>query len=277
MTGPTAQLVALACHVNARTKNLAAPSFFPNNSTCQFCEFIHFIRRPRTWLGRIRGWDIVADSPESWFASEDVQGREAFVLHGPSRDPRFSDRMTAVFVGGGGRWLLALRDALSDGGRALLWEAGWEVGDRKSPDRRLWRVRYALIGEDPAFSLPQGRTLDATVDSLRLALADVRTFAQEHNLEWAKEFASAEQCLDSDDPRSLVYHKDLSPPGLLSLAAERVLACCQRAWVFGGMGSWNDLAFAGAEQERYDRVSDQLFRVVNDAICAAANSAAPAT
>lgn len=49
MVGPTAQLVALACHFNARA--MPAEAFFPANSTCTFCEHIHFIRRRASWLG----------------------------------------------------------------------------------------------------------------------------------------------------------------------------------------------------------------------------------
>ncbi len=46
----------------------------------------------------------------------------------------------------------------------------------------------------------------------------------------------------------------------------------QKAWVFGGMGSWNDLWFEGEAQGEYDRVSDRLFQTVNEAIRAAANT-----
>lgn len=76
----------------------------------------------------------------------------------------------------------------------------------------------------------------------------------------------------ANDPLALVYHKDLVPEGLLSLSARQILAACQAAWVFGGMGSWNDLAFDGQEQSRYRGLSNELFALLNMAICASVNS-----
>jgi hypothetical protein len=41
------------------------------------------------------------------------------------------------------------------------------------------------------------------------------------------------------------------------------------------MGSWNDLGFSGEAQARYDRLSEELFQLFNQAIATAANSTAP--
>ncbi len=54
--------------------------------------------------------------------------------------------------------------------------------------------------------------------------------------------------------------------------ASYLLDTCQSAWVFGGMGSWNDMGFEGADQGEYDRVSEQLFAVLNETIQIAANA-----
>ena len=37
---------------------------------------------------------------------------------------------------------------------------------------------------------------------------------------------------------------------------------CEAAWVFGGMGSWNDLGFQGEDQQTYERLSHRLFQLV---------------
>ncbi|GAB3914442.1 hypothetical protein GCM10011575_44990 [Microlunatus endophyticus] len=54
------------------------------------------------------------------------------------------------------------------------------------------------------------------------------------------------------------------------------MAAGSRAWVFGGMGSWNDLGFPdeGVEQD-YEQLSSTLFAAVLTAITTATNSAAP--
>lgn len=46
------------------------------------------------------------------------------------------------------------------------------------------------------------------------------------------------------------------------------------AWVFGGMGSWDDMGFAGEAQKEYETVSKKLFQTLNEAIAVAASSTA---
>jgi hypothetical protein len=46
---------------------------------------------------------------------------------------------------------------------------------------------------------------------------------------------------------------------------------CQHAWVFGGMGSWNDVSF-DAKPGEYERVSEQLHRALLQGILAGANA-----
>ena len=68
------------------------------------------------------------------------------------------------------------------------------------------------------------------------------------------------------------YHGDLAPEGSLPPLARCLLDACQTAWVFGGMGSWNDLTFDGPDGAEYDRVSEWLFTALNEAIYTGANS-----
>ncbi|HEV2282942.1 MAG TPA: hypothetical protein VGX75_11215 [bacterium] len=51
-----------------------------------------------------------------------------------------------------------------------------------------------------------------------------------------------------------------------------MLDACQSAWVFGGTGSWNDLAFDGAVQVEYAQTTERLVLTTCDAIQAAANA-----
>jgi hypothetical protein len=46
----------------------------------------------------------------------------------------------------------------------------------------------------------------------------------------------------------------------------------QAAWVFGGMGSWNDLGFAENDlQRQYEQITRELFTAVLQACVSAAN------
>lgn len=271
MVGPTAQLVALACHFNGRAQGKHADPFFPSNSTCQFCEYIRFVRHRSGWLGSSTSWQTDAPSPDEWLAREAKAGSSALVLHQRIDDPRFSDRMSAGFVGGGGRWLLMTRF----GGTSKAWEAAWEVGNRDAPDQRLWRVSYGLVAENIRFELPRSQPLDVLRAELQASLEEILGFAERNRIKgFADCFRKGIACLSSNRPFQLVFHKDLAPEGLLHLVAMQILAACQAAWVFGGMGSWNDMGFDGEEQAVYERVSQKLFSLLNECICAAANSAA---
>lgn len=268
MIGSTAQLAALCCHFNSRVRGIAVEPFFPVNSTCRFCEYVHFLRQE---IEGSSSSNLVANTPDDWLAHEAIPGRSAVLEHYRVDGPYISDRNSAGFVGGGGQWFLAV----AANGRKDVWQASWEVGDQKAAEQRIWRVRYGLIAEQDDHALPKLRSVDLLCDELRRTLAAIAAFAEVHRLEgFAACFNRASRCLSLDDPFAEGAVRDLSPKGLLSLAAQQLLAACQAAWVFGGMGSWNDLAFEGAEQARYEQLSDGLFNLLNEGICISVNSTA---
>src|SRR2546430_13829114 len=100
MVGTTAQLVALACHFNGRVRDLSTKTFFPTNSTCKFCEYIHFVRPRRNGLGHVSDWTTVADTPDQWLLQEARVGRTAIITYQSTDNPPLgaSDRMTAGVV-----------------------------------------------------------------------------------------------------------------------------------------------------------------------------------
>lgn len=271
MVGPTAQLAALTCHLNARRQGIAAPRFFPDNTTCRFCESVQFLYPKRGWFRRKVRWEVVAGTPDDWLGSI-VDGRfsRAVLVHRAVDDPLFSDRLSAGMIGGGGRWLLLIqRGELSD-----CWESGWEVGNREAADQRIWRVQYARVAERVSVTSDH-ESVEELTNRLTDTLNEIEAFARGQNLGgFADCFLKAQACLTTDDPLALVYHRDLAPPGILTLPAARLLACCQAGWVFGGMGSWNDLGFDGNDQTVYETLSDRLFSLMNQAICAGVNETA---
>lgn len=118
MTGTTAQLVALVCHLNATSSIAPTDSFLEKNSTCKFCEYVHFLRRQRGWLSRGIAWRIVAKTPEQWLTLERRKKCRAYLVHQRNDNVELPDRMSAAFIGGGGSWRIALvHDRQMD-----LWE-----------------------------------------------------------------------------------------------------------------------------------------------------------
>jgi hypothetical protein len=139
MNGPIAQLVALTCYGNAflhGTKGVYR--FFPDNSTCRFCDRISFVEVKRSFLGRRRE-DAVATDPDAWF--QYLADRKALgirLLRQPQNNLGISDRMSAGLVGGGGEWKLGVRYPASTD----FWMARWEVWNQSAPEQRIWRVTY---------------------------------------------------------------------------------------------------------------------------------------
>ena len=157
-----------------------------------------------------------------------------------------------------------------------LWYPFWTLGDRNDPRHRIWNVEYK--GTPAGQSYAMTPDLEALLPSLQKSLASAEQLAREVGdwaSNWVLVFASASEMLTAADPQSLNSISMLPPDGY-SLPARRLLAAASYASVFGGMGSWNDLGVAPAQQAEYDRVTQDLQEAVKLSLVAAANSFDPA-
>jgi len=90
---------------------------------------------------------------------------------------------------------------------------------------------------------------------------------------WGEQFDKANAILDSSSPNEGYYHKYLIPLENYSLTAKQILFAAGVAWVFGGMESWNDIGFDNKEDNNiYERLSEQLYSKINEAIVATTNT-----
>src|SRR6185503_7508996 len=141
MNGTIAQLVALTCHGNAFVRKRGErPRFFPDNSTCKFCDRINFVELHKPFFGKAKE-SPVASTPDEWF--EHLARKSALGLrlcHQSQNLLHFSDRITAGLVGGGGAWSIGVRYSASTD----YWVSDWEVWNREAPEQRIWRVKYRL-------------------------------------------------------------------------------------------------------------------------------------
>jgi hypothetical protein len=216
---------------------------------------------------------MLAKNPNAWFEwlkSEKAIGVRLRCM--PQNYPSISDRFSAGFVGGGGTWMM---EAVRDPDRSSGWVARWEVWDRKAPNQRIWKVAYGPAAEISSGSKPRDG-LKAASSKLRAALVEIYSFAQEHEDDgFTACFARALETIDSNGAELHGYHKDLMVAGTAPLLAAWLLDVCQSAWVFGGMGSWNDAGVPAEDREDYDRVSDRLFTSLRETIEIAANATFP--
>jgi hypothetical protein len=166
-------------------------------------------------------------------------------------------------------------EVLSGGNRGEYWTPHWQVWTKFKLGDRRWRVTYTRIFASAWRNLPP-LDLEGTIFQLARSLREIQSFATDRDLEhFAAVFADALAILESEGKSFPVYHEDLAPEGFLSREAEIILHACQKAWVFGGMGSWNDVWSEGEARDFYEAVSEDLYQNLCAAICVAANSSLP--
>jgi hypothetical protein len=274
MNGPLAQIVALTCHANAFLSGRIVPRFFPDNSTCQFCDRVSFFEISKAIFGKARERSLAA-TPNDWFECLKKAGAFGVRLSRTPQDKAgISDRMSSGFVGGGGTWAM---EALSANGKSSRWLSRWTVWNQNAPERRIWHADYGLVSKNTP-SISDDQDLDIVASCLRSALSQIQAFSEQHECGgFTERLSRAIETLDSLGGIRHGYHRDLIVEGTASNAAAYLLDACQSAWVFGAMGSWNDMSFEGNDQKNYDRVSDQLFKALNETIEAAANASCIST
>jgi hypothetical protein len=263
MTGTLAQLISLVTYGNFYLINLVQNEFKDSNTTLQFCNMVHFIDyENKTEI-------TISKSINDWFLFLKNDNVKYLKLHYQSE--KINDRMLAGFVGGGGRWLIeAKKEAGSD-----FYEGMWKVTDPKNVNKKIWSVGYVRIAKNYNFNVEYPSKLNKIKNNLLKDLNEILKFAKENDItNFAKFFENGLNCLNSNKPFDIkeVYHKDLIPENYLNLEASQILAACHTSWVFGGMGSWNDMGFEGKKQKVYEKVSENLFKDINIGIVCAVNS-----
>ncbi|MBK9542794.1 MAG: hypothetical protein IPO49_10895 [Bacteroidetes bacterium] len=271
MTGTLAQLIALTTYGNEfLKKGSLEPPFYPENSTFQFCKTVDFHEfRKRLFSSKYNEVKINAD-PNEWFLL--LKKEKTKVLHlfyRKSEDEKMSpDHKMAGFVGGGGTWMIEQRCE----GFSYYWQARWTVNNDETEDRNRWTVNYGrfdrkIKSTNLVFSGNMIR------EELRKTLSDISAFAYSQNQKgWSETFQKALYELSNQTPEEHYYHKDLLPPGAYSLESRQLLYSAAMSWVFGGMGSWNDIIFDDPEVEkRYDELSAKLYGAINDSVLAVVN------
>lgn len=251
---------------NAAVRGKDVGGFWPQASIFRYTQACEFLARDDQ--GETRE---IATDPNLWLAAQAELCR-GFRLHNlpsqrePGRLGHIEERMLVGFVGGGPRWVI---EAVG-GERSQLWEGAQRLVER-DPAGKIWAHAYFLIGETEPQSVP-GATVAEAADDLRTILREAEVLARRLDAEnFAACFADALSALDgkAGPDRDLARYADLAPEALALLAA------VSSAWVFGGMGSWNDIGAPEALQGDYERVSEGLFVALCRSISAAANSSFP--
>lgn len=266
MQGTIAQAAALVMMGNATLGDADPEAGWPDAHVFQVCNQVGF----DSFSGSSGEPDAepYALNPNAWLQRLKAEGVHELRLHHLHDNAAISDRMSVAFVGGGGRWLIET----AKGERSDLWEARWAITRRDAPDRRIWTVTYGRIAEAVELPAPPDYDLQALRAGLARTLDAIAAFARAQRLKtFAAAFERGRETLDSEAPPTGHTFGDL-PLSCIPLPARQLLGAVEAGWVFGGMGSWNDLDFEGSAQAIYDRLSEALFAGLNAALVVAVNS-----
>lgn len=252
MQGPIAQTLGLAIYANAFLQGRDIADFWPDAAFFQFCRRVRFV---------VGGIEVAAD-PAAWLTRLRTGGRGVRMYEiGGRRRGEMSD---VAFVGRVSRWLIAE----ASGAGLLGWQPQWSHSPARADPDRPWLVTYHGTPYEIG-ALGEGAELNRAEEELGSALEPIAGFAQRIGSGYAYSFCRALDCLSGKEPSSPL--QDLAPPGFLAPQAERLLAASQAAWVFGGMGSWNDEDHG----EEGNSLSENLFDRLESALAAVVNSTVP--
>jgi hypothetical protein len=248
VNGELAQAIALIAHGNKALRTGESVDLEASNSTFKFVREVHF--------GYSTGGkaNVIASRTGDWFswlASHQV--RRLRLDPSGSRGP-LPAHIASSFAGGG-EWLIRAESEST----SQDWIAGWAFGEQGSP--RPWRVDY-LGYESTAARSDERRSLRDASEKLRNALVEAgETAAAMKEPGWDEWFRQALAQFDNDNPVAR-FHDDALPAGY-TLEARQLYAAAVGSWVFGGMGSWNDVMLDDADlKRRYDEVSADLYSAI---------------
>lgn len=265
MQVPILRALALTAVGNAAMSGRDVAGFYPGDPLFRFSASLDFMTPRET--GPLKQ---VAHGALDWFEKLKKRKCRGLRLHNApmqqkSKFGHIDDRVLVGMVGGGPRWLI---EAVY-GDHSELWEGFDRVGDQNAADKKIWLSAYILIGEAASAESVDTNIKGASID-LRDALLNVEPVARAiPGTGFADIFVAARETLEGKDlpyPLEFLRYAQMKPE------AERLLKAAGRAWVFGAMGSWNDVGVDAALKPRYESASRALFDAVSRAVLVSANS-----
>jgi hypothetical protein len=265
VNGELAALIAVVLHGNAWFANPISdpPSLERDNSTYRYVQSLTFMQPKHGLLRRERRYVGTAE----WLSFMRSEGVTALALFNPTETAGELPAPIATSFANG-----VPRGVVTDGNAQTLWSSNWQTDGSDHLRGEIWRVTMTSYGLAPGPAARPRSAADAFA-SLQEAVKAARALATENNLDdWVDWFGKALSVSTSPDPE-VPYNPDIAPTGWLSLEQQQLLAFAVQAWVFGGMGSWNDIWLEDESQgDRYREVTEQLYRAVIAALVAVTNA-----
>jgi len=260
MNGELAVLICLATHGTAWLTGPSpapAPNLAQTHSAFKFVSDVSFPPSRRSWPRKA----LVLPDIAAWLTDLRRRGVRRLWLE-DGRDAGSGDlapHLATAFSNGASWWLMAeARDS------AEAWSARWEFSEESAQSPGSWRIAFRT--STGIHGLPDQPSVEAATAELDEQLRITRDFASRQSLgSWETWFSKALEA-----STEISYHPDILPANYPQEAA-LLMSKAARSWVWGGMGSWNDLWFADEVGAEYKRISADLCAANCRAFVAATN------
>jgi len=253
MTGALAQLIGLVSYGNDFLNGeIISPNFYPKNLVFQFCSSVKYVTFKKSVFTSKVNEIAVANDPIEWLELIKNEGSKKLALYFQNSEDQSEilDHQAAGFANGGGSWIIeVVYKNHSD-----FWLNNWAVTDAEAKDNKIWSVKYGLTSQQQPLINLQYQLFEVR-DELNNILAAIADFAFKNNFpSWGQVFEKANRNLESLTPKQILFSAG-------------------SAWVFGGMGSWNDIGFEKEETNKlYDELSAKLYDCINKSVIAVLNT-----
>ncbi|MBN1331116.1 MAG: hypothetical protein JXA54_16705 [Candidatus Heimdallarchaeota archaeon] len=206
--------------------------------------------------------EIITKDPNYWFKYlNENKFTKLHLVYQPEVKLKIKAHYKHFFDGKGSPWyIFAERGSTYD-----VWKQQWqaEFGETIS--------YYYLVIEDMELEKISSLSLETTIRFLKIILDELIDYTNRNRLaNWSTVFQAALDKFAVKNPLELLSEEYL-PDDCYTLEAKQILAACDQAWVFGGMGSWSDVVQVD-NYDVYRRLTDNLYDTLNNSVAAAINS-----
>lgn len=258
-----AQTIALIAYGN---EYLSSPrrvsrELVSSHSTFQ-CVFDVSFQKRETLNPLFGESEILAKNTRDWFSRLETDGIRYLKLDLLNLQHLPPPCATSLFTAGGA-WVIQ-----TDQGKC--WQSNWSFVCPGSRQARLWKVEYWEHDNTPVVrDFPD---IETAYRDLENALVDAQAFSERRKFGWEKWFRKALQLLHDPTP-VLPFYADLLPSTVRNIKVRQLLAGALQAWVFGGLGSWNDVYITDSSLEKeYQQISKSLYGSVIQSVGSVTNS-----
>lgn len=197
-----------------------------------------------------------ADGETAWFAHLARSGCRELTL---AFEYGAEDWARTAFANGVAGWEIVCR--YDSGVRG--WRRYWE--NRLADGAFRWFATYTENAEPLAHSFKERIGAQARFEHLQALLGMLASLSGAiHAYDWKARFTAMHDDMDYFRSRKLIDASEL--PRAFSDEARKLFAASRLAWVFGGMGSWNDepsaLATRAGMETMYNDLTGELYTAV---------------